>query len=119
MIGSIVVADYRGHDLWRRARFAVCAVLDVAKPLSHLAEHTRLAEDIDRFSVSILNNLAQGFEGKNLGAFLNKTLESVDQLDRALRQASEQHVMENGTSLRLQRELKAVRRALRKASRES
>jgi four helix bundle protein len=119
MSGSIVVADYRGYEIWRRARVAVCAALDFAKPMSHFAKHARLAKEIDRFSVSILDNLSQGFAGKNRGAFLNKALESVDQLDRALHQASEQHVMENGTSLRLQRELKAVRRALKKASRES
>lgn len=97
----------------------MCAVLDFAKSLAHIAEHRRLAEDIDRFSVSILDNLAQGFEGRNQGAFLKKALESAEQLDRALRRASEQHVMKNATSLRLQRELRAMRHSLRKASHES
>ncbi|MDP2884756.1 MAG: four helix bundle protein [Ignavibacteria bacterium] len=119
MIGAIVVADYRDYESWRRARFAVCSVLDFTQSLSRLAEHRCLAEDIDHLSVSILDNLARGFEGSGDGAFLKKALESIDRLDRALRRASEEHVLTDVASHRLQRELRGVRRALQKASRET
>ena len=117
MIGAIVVADYREYESWKRARFAVCAVMDFTKSLSRLAEHRRLAEDIDHLSVSILDNLARGFEGSGDGAFLKKALESVDRLDRALRRASEEHVLTDVNSHRLQRELRGARRAFQKATR--
>ncbi len=119
MIGTMVVADYRDYDSWRRARFAVCSVLDSTKSLARLAEHKRLAGDIDDLSVSILDNLARGFEGNGDVAYLQKALESVDRLDRALYHASEEHALTNVVLHRLQRELKGVRRALQKASRES
>jgi len=118
MIGAIVVADYRDYESWRRARFAVCSVLDFTKSLSHAAQHRRLAADIDRLSVSILDTLAKGYEGTGGDAFLAKALESVDRLDRALHRASEEHIMTGATSLHLQRQLKGVRRALQKASRD-
>lgn len=119
LIGAIVVADYRDYESWRRARFAVCSVLDFTKSLSGLAEHRRLAEEIDHLSVSILDNMARGFEGSGDDAFLEKALESVDRLDRALRRASEEHVVADVTSHRLQRELRGVRRALQKTSRQT
>jgi hypothetical protein len=117
MTGAIVVADYRNFDSWRRARFAVCSVLDSTKSLARVAEHKLLADDIDDLSVSILDNLARGFEGSGDVAYVQKALESVDRLDRALYRASEEHALTNAVSHRLQRELKLVRRALQKASR--
>lgn len=116
MIGVIGVADYRDNESWKRARFAVCSVLDFTKSLSRLAEGRRLAEDIENLSVSILENLTKGFEGSGDAAFLKRALESVELLDRALRRASARDVMTSVTSNHLQRELKAVRRALQKAS---
>lgn len=116
MIGAIVVADYREYESWKMARFAVCSVSDFAKSLSRLAEHRCLAEDIDYHSISILDNLARGFEGSGDAAFLNRALESIDGLDRALRRASERHVLTNVTWHRLQRELRTVRRVVQKAS---
>ena len=119
MIGAIVVADYRDYESWRRARYAVCSVLDFTKSFSRLAEHRRLARDIDQLSVSILDNLARGFEGGGDAAFLKKALQSVDQLDRALRRASEEQALTKLVSQRLQRELKSVRRALQKFPRRA
>jgi four helix bundle protein len=116
MIGAIVVADYRDYESWRRARYAVCSVLDFTKSLSRLAEHKRLARDIDQLSVSILNNLARGFEGSGDAAFLKQALESVDRLERALSRASEAQALPRLTSQRLQRDLRGVRRALQKDS---
>jgi hypothetical protein len=116
MIGAIALADYRDYESWKRARFAVCSVLDSTKSLSRLAEHRRLAVEIDNLSVSILDNLARGFEGSGDCAFLKRALESVERLDQALHSASERQALTDATSNRLQRELKGVRRALRKAS---
>ncbi|MGA3245608.1 MAG: four helix bundle protein [Bacteroidota bacterium] len=109
MIGEIVVVDYRDYESWKRARFAVCSVLDMTKPLSQLAEHRGLALEIDHLSVSILDNLAKGYEGSGDSTFLKKALESVDRLDSALHRASERQALTNSTSHRLQRQLKGVR----------
>jgi hypothetical protein len=117
MIGAIVVADYRDYESWKRARFAVCSVLDMTKSLSRLAEHKRLARDIDHLSVSILDNLTKGFEGSDDNAFFKKALKLVDRLDRELRRACEQRALTSLTSERLQKELRGVRRALQKISR--
>lgn len=109
MIGAIVVADYRDYESWKRARFAVCSVLDITKSLSQLVEHKCPALEIDHLSVSILDNLAKGYEGSGDSTFLKKALESVDRLDDALHRATERQVLTNATSHRLQRELKGVR----------
>jgi four helix bundle protein len=119
MIEAFVVTDYRDFESWRRTRFAVCSVLDFAKSLSCFTEHRRLASEIDRLSISILDNMARGFEEKGASAFFKRAVESVDQLDRALRRASEKHVLADMTSQRLQREMRAVRRALESPSRQT
>ena len=114
MIGAIVVTDYREFESWKKARFAVCAVLDFTKSLSGFAEHRRLARDIDHLSMSILDTLARGFEKGEGVVFLDRALASVDRLERVLQRASERQAVPGMTTQRLQRELRSVRRAIQK-----
>jgi hypothetical protein len=116
MSGVIAVADYREYEIWRRARFTVCAVLDFTKTLSRRGGHRRLAADIDRLSVSLLETLATGYERVGGDGFLDKALESVDRLDSVLDHVSEPDSSKSGTRQRLHRELNGVRRALQRAS---
>jgi len=114
MIGAAVAADYRDFESWRRARVAVCAVLEYAESLSRIGGHRLLAREIDRLSVSILNTLANGFEHHGDKEFVRRALRSVDGLEQKLQTASDRSSLTAVRRQTLLRELRGLRRVLEK-----
>jgi four helix bundle protein len=112
MIGTIAVSDFREFESWKRARAVVCSAFDFTKSLSRSARYTHIAAEINRLSVSVLDNMAKGYEGDGDRSSLNKARLSVDQLSRELKRAGELRALTPRAALRLTRELEAVRRAL-------
>jgi hypothetical protein len=109
LIGVITVADYRTFESWRRARFAVCSVLDLARSLSRVESHRRMAGEIDTLSVSILDNMVKGFEKNEGDEYFDKALASVDRLDGALQRIAEHVPPARTAARRLQKILTTVR----------
>jgi hypothetical protein len=118
MTGSIAVGNYRDSDSWKRARFAVCSALDFARTLSREKSIRHMANEIDTLSVSILDNMAKGFESYGSDDFFIKALDSVDRLDGALERVAEQLTPARTASRHLQRKLKTVRSALQRTPRK-
>ena len=110
MTGAIAVADYREYESWRRARFIVCSVFDLTRSSSRRVEYKRFVQEIDRLSVSILDNLARGFEGNGHPGFINKACSAIDRLDQRLGLAQQKQLMTASDILRLRKELDSVRR---------
>jgi four helix bundle protein len=113
MIGTIAVSDFREYESWRRARVVVCSMFDFTRSLSRTARYSRLAADINRLSVSVLDNMAKGYEGSGDRSFLLKARTSADRLSRELKRACEMQALTPPAAVRLKRELDAVRRSLR------
>ena len=113
MIGTIAVPNYREYESWRRARVVVCSVFDFTKSLSRTARYARLAADVSRLSVSVLDNMARGYEGDGDRSFLAKALLSVEDLSRELKRASQMRALTPRAALRLTQELDVIRKSLR------
>ena len=108
----MVVEDFRNLESWKHARLVVCTILSYAESLSRRAESKRLAAEIDRLSVSILDNIARTFEGKRNRSSLAKALHSIDKLEAKLQRASQKGVLTAAETARLMRELQAVKGSL-------
>jgi four helix bundle protein len=111
--GTIAVEDFRDLASWKQARFVVCALLAFTESLARSAESKRFASDIDRLSISILDNMAKGYEGEGDRTFLVKARESIDLLETQLQRALEKEVLSASDSVRLARELDEVKRSLK------
>jgi len=112
VIGTIAVEDFRNLESWKHARFVVCAILSYAESLSHRAESRRFASEIDRLSVSVLDNIARAYEGRSSRSSLTKAVQSIDKLEAKLERATQDGVLTTSESTRLMRELRALKESL-------
>ena len=114
MTGTLAVEDYRDLASWKQARFVVCALLAFTESLARRAESRRFAAEINRLSISILDNMAKGYEGEGDRTFLVKARQSIKLLETQLKLAHENDVLSASDSVLLTRELNAVKRSLMK-----
>jgi len=110
--GIVVVKDYRNLPSWKEARLLVCALLDWSFALSQRSESNSIAAEIERLSVSVLDNLARAYEGNERRSFITKGRRTIAQLEEKLGRAAQRGIMTSSDSLRLTRELYAVKRYL-------
>ena len=113
MLGILTVTDFRNSETWNEARFIVCTLLEFTKRWSKHLRYRRLARDVERLSVSLLDNMTQGYERKGDRSFLSRAQRSIDELESALQKVEERGAINKLESVQLTDGLDAVKQSLK------
>src|SRR6202008_4481603 len=79
--------DYRDLEIWKDARLLVCVFLELTEPISQTAHYGTFAENINRLSFSILDDIARGYENNPNHAWKENVQRSIDLLEHQLEHA--------------------------------
>jgi len=110
---GFLVNDYRDLETWKEGRFLVCVLLELTESFSQAAHHGRLAENINRLSLSILVDIANGYEHAGKGGYQENARRSIDLLERELATARGKGLLKVPDSDHVLQILKTVRRSLK------
>ncbi len=84
MVGVLTVWDFRESESWNIARSVVCAIFELTDSWSRTLASRRIARNVERLSVALLNDIAKGCEGVGDTSFLARATETVDRLETEL-----------------------------------
>ncbi len=115
MVGVLSVRDFRESESWNIARFVVCAILDLTDSWSKTIELERLAGNIERLSIMLLDSIAKGYEGDGDPGFLARATETADQLETELENVRQRGMLDHEDFLSLQQDLDDVKVSLKHA----
>lgn len=110
---ACAVADFRESEGWNETRFVVSALLEFTESWSRRLKYKRLAKDIERLSVSLLDNITQGYERKGSTSHLRKAERTLHELELALESMLHQGALKKSESERLKEQLQFVKRSLK------
>lgn len=113
MVTVLAVADYRDSESWKQARLAVCAILEFAGVWSQRFEYKMLARSIERLSIAVLDNIAQGCGRTEDRNFLTRAANNIERLKHELRQVQQEGALSDDDSALLNENLDAVKQSLK------
>ena len=112
MTGVFAVTDFRNSQPWNEARFVVCELLEFTEAWSRHLKYRRLAKDVERLSVSLLDNLTRGYEQKGNPLYRRKAERSLHELGTTVQTMLRQGGLTASESERLKEQLQSVRQSL-------
>ncbi len=78
------MTDFRETESWKIARSLVCVLLDVTDASSRSALPEPVAREIRHLSISLLDTIARGYEGKDSRTCLAEAQRSIRLLEQQL-----------------------------------
>ena len=112
MLGVLAMPDFRDTEMWDEARFLVCALLEWADSWSGNLEYRGLAKTVNRLSVALLDDIAQGCGPRGEVSFFTRAHRSIDELEQTIRISQERGALQGLDSVWLNERLSALKQLL-------